>query len=303
VPVPISVPIFLAVAPEERRSFVWRMKNGWWWLVALGCLFGSVATASAQDFRLSASDGWHELSKMAPGTWAISEPRSAMRNVSYVIEGAERAILFDTGTGRDITAMVTAATRLPVTVIPSHGHHDHVGSIERFDHIALPDIAAYRERTIDGVWSPTISTSLSLSRPSVGVDEWIAPGTAIELGGRTLVLIAMPGHSPDSVALVEPAAQRLFSGDFLFPGHMRLYLPGSDVSAFRDSVAKLQQDFPGIEHVHGGHGAPWMAGSSIGDLEQALDAIAEGTAEGSRQWWLAGMATRYAFDDFAIVAP
>ncbi len=116
-------------------------------------------------------------------------------------------------------------------------------------------------------------------------------------------MVEVPGHSPDSIALVEPDSGRLFSGDLLFPGDLRLYLPGSDVKQFRDSLAKLQHDYPMIEHVHGGHEAPIMSASAIQDLQAALDEMLEGRASGSRQWWLAGMATRYTFNDFAIVAP
>lgn len=266
-------------------------------------LLAAGTTALAQEFRLSASDGWHDLAKLAPGTWAITEPRSALQNVSYVIEGKDRAILFDAGTGHDIRGMVMAATRLPVTVVPSHAHHDHVGNIERFETIALPDLPVYREQTEQGWWTPGFSQSLSLRRPTVEVDEWIAPGSTIDLGGRELVLVAVPGHSPDSIVLVEPAAGRLFSGDILFPGDIRAYLPGSDFTQLRESVTALRRDYPSIEHVHGGHGAPAMQGAALAELEAALEKIASGEAAGRRQWWSAGMATRYEFSEFAIVAP
>jgi hydroxyacylglutathione hydrolase len=124
-------------------------------------------------------------------TFAIGEPRYYQGNYSYLIVGTARAVLFDAGTGtRDITPVVRSLTALPVTVIPSHLHYDHVGALGRFDSTALIDDPSLRDANSN-------DSQLTLGRyeflglydhlepPTFRVDEWWAPGSTVDLGRST----------------------------------------------------------------------------------------------------------------------
>ena len=66
-----------------------------------------------------------------PGVYHITD---AMGVSFTLIEGDERAILFDTGYGtEDAGACVKTLTDKPVKVYLSHGHHDHVLGARWFD--------------------------------------------------------------------------------------------------------------------------------------------------------------------------
>src|SRR5258708_3732969 len=86
--------------------------------------------------RMAAADPWFEVYRVRPGVFAIYEPRQGEEVISYLIAGTRRAVLFDTGLGiGNIGRVVTALSPLPVSVLNSHTHNDHVGDNWRFGEI------------------------------------------------------------------------------------------------------------------------------------------------------------------------
>jgi glyoxylase-like metal-dependent hydrolase (beta-lactamase superfamily II) len=138
---------------------------------------------------------------------------------------------------------VRSLTPLPVTVIPSHLHFDHVGALGRFDRTALIDDPSLRARVVD--------SSLTLRRyeflgfgdhllaPTFRVDEWWAPDSTVDLGDRILRVVATPGHTPTSASLYDRDRRQLFVGDFLYPGRLYAQLPGASRSAYLASARRL----------------------------------------------------------------
>jgi glyoxylase-like metal-dependent hydrolase (beta-lactamase superfamily II) len=76
---------------------------------------------------------WFEVYRADPGVNAICEPHQWEEIISWLIVGTQQALLFDTGMGMyDIRAVATSLTHLPIEVLNSHTHHDHVGENWRF---------------------------------------------------------------------------------------------------------------------------------------------------------------------------
>lgn len=86
--------------------------------------------------RIPSADAWFEVYKIRPGVFAIYEPRQLEEVISYLIIGGDKAVLFDTGMGiSNIQAVVAGLTKLPVSVVNSHTHNDHVGDNWRFSDV------------------------------------------------------------------------------------------------------------------------------------------------------------------------
>jgi hydroxyacylglutathione hydrolase len=226
-------------------------------------------------------------------TIAIGEPRYYQGNYSYLLLGDQRAVLFDAGTGtRDIVPVVRALTTLPVTVIASHLHFDHVGALGHFDRTAVLDVPALRARVRDSMLTlgryEFMGFTQDLVPPTFRVDEWWAAGTTIDLGGRTVRVLPTPGHTPTSVSLYDGQHHQLFVGDYLYPGHLYAFLPGSSRSAYLATTRQLLSTLDPTTRIYCAHmqdppapvRAPVLEVADLQALERTLNAMQEGTISG-----------------------
>jgi hydroxyacylglutathione hydrolase len=234
-------------------------------------------------------DDYFVIEMLDPTTFAIGEPRYYQGNDSYLILGAQRAILFDGGTGlRDIVPVARSLTQLPVTVIPSHLHFDHVGALGRFDRTALIDDPALRARARNSRLTlrryEFLGFADRLPIPTFRVDEWWAPDSTIDLGGRRLRVLATPGHTPTSVSLYDESRHQLFAGDFIYPGYLYAFLPGASRSAYLATTRRLLSIIDPDTRIFAAHmedppapvRAPVLQVADLRALESALTSINQG---------------------------
>jgi glyoxylase-like metal-dependent hydrolase (beta-lactamase superfamily II) len=165
----------------------------------------------------------------------------------YLLFGRDRALLVDTGAkGADTGAAVRAALnawaarhggrRLPLTVVHSHGHGDHIAGDEQL--AALPDTTLVRATPDE------LQTFFHLA-------VWPASAGVYDLGERVIDIIPIPGHERASIAIYDRRTRILLTGDTLYPG--RLYV--RDQVEFVNSIKRLV-DFTAdksVTHVLGAH--------------------------------------------------
>jgi hydroxyacylglutathione hydrolase len=238
------------------------------------------------------ADDYFAVEDLGEGTFAIGEPRYYQQNYSYLIVGTTRAILFDSGSGtRDVSGVVANLTKLPVTVIVSHLHFDHLGGIAPFDHVAMIDLPETRADMSGEFFRPSRYEYMGFvdarAAPSVRVGEWLEPGATIDLGGRSLRILSTPGHTPSSVALFDAVNRRLFIGDFIYPTTLYAFLPGASLSAYQATAQMLLRVLPADTVLWTAHccrknegvSAPWLSMSDLRDLDAALTAVRAGHAK------------------------
>jgi glyoxylase-like metal-dependent hydrolase (beta-lactamase superfamily II) len=219
-------------------------------------------------------DDYFLVQPLDASTYAIGEPRYYQGNYSYLLIGSRRALLFDAGTGqRDIVPVVRSLTSLPVTVMPSHLHFDHVGALGRFERTALLDLAPLRERIRNGRLSlrryEFLGFADSLRAPDFVVDEWWSPDATVDLGDRTVRVIWTPGHTSTSASLYDRGRRQFFAGDFIYPGTLYAFLPDASRRAYLATTRKLLATLDPGTHLYAAHMADNPDAISAPELEVA----------------------------------
>ena len=204
--------------------------------------------------RVFVHEPWFEVYKIQPGVFAIYEPHQAEEVISYLIIGTKQAVLFDTGMGiGDIHSLVSRMTSRPIVVLNSHTHNDHVGGNWQFEFVFGMDTAftranakGSREDAQSELGPDMICGDLpkTFNRANYATKPWkismaVRDGFKINLGGRTVEIIATPGHTPDAICLFDRANGLLFTGDTYYPAPIWLYRPETDMDAYVASVKKI----------------------------------------------------------------
>ena len=264
--------------------------------------------------KLSLSGPWFEVYRLEDDLYAIAEPFQWQEVISYLIVGNERALLFDSGNGiGDIKAIVDQVTSLPVTVLASHSHFDHVGGHWRFDDILAPDTPFTNDRAQglanDIVREEASKAALCAPLPD-GVTEGnhhikafaptarVGEGMRIDLGGVTLEALQVPGHTPDAIALLDREKGRLFTGDTYYKGPIWLFVPETDLGAYRASIARLAALAPDLQAVYGAHNEPFSAPEELAKVRDGFEAVMAGEKAPAE---IADGRARYEFPTFEFL--
>lgn len=271
--------------------------------------------------RIDVADGWFEVYALPHAVYALYEPGHFQEVISFLICGSDRALLLDTGLGiGNIQRVVARLTDRPVAVVNSHAHFDHVGGNHLFSRVHLFDDpwAVRRLRTgYPGEWlRGHLSGDAVCRQYPEGFDPQqyrippVAPlplhhGDVFDLGNRRLEVLHTPGHTPDSIMLLDRACGALFTGDTVYPAalyaHFRdEYYGNSDFGIYCATLERLAGMIPDLDRLYCSHNEPLMPPALLADMARAFGRIRCGSAgfEIDRQ----GL-RRYDFKGFAVVLP
>lgn len=186
--------------------------------------------------------------QIRPNVYLIDD---AGESTCYLITGSEKALLVDSVNGyEDLKAITKTLTDLPVTVVNTHGHGDHIFGNVYFDEAWLhpADFSLY-ERFFGHAKEEFDKYGL---KPCPVKPLQI--GQIFDLGGVQLEVVDLKGHTAGSIGLLDKAGRIIYTGDGLNT-HIWMQLDHSLsmttlLETFRKLKAEHGQDFDYVAHGH-----------------------------------------------------
>lgn len=189
---------------------------------------------------------------------------------AWLVVGAERNLLVDTGSGlAPLAPIVEAVSGKPVLAVACNGYYDHAGGWQGFaerachrleaDALSNPsaenaEIAAYlSEESLSALPREGFTVAehrLQGAEPTRLLED----GEAVDLGGRQLEVLHLPGRSPGGLGLWEAESGSLFTSDMLYDGDHGPAWPPDDPPAYIASLERLRA-LP-FSRVYPGHYGP-----------------------------------------------
>lgn len=195
----------------------------------------------------------YTINQLKPNVYHIADPQGVFMTL---VVGEEKALLFDTGYGIErLDETVRQVTSLPLLVVNSHGHLDHVLGNRFFNEVYIhpADLPVYRRHSSQGfkrsvtalrkihpeLFPADFSPKAFLARHKTNMLP-AAEGDVFDLGGVRLSVLHIPGHTQGGIALLDDRDRLLLVGDSASM-HVWMFLQEStSIAAFIQSLERLQ---------------------------------------------------------------
>jgi glyoxylase-like metal-dependent hydrolase (beta-lactamase superfamily II) len=212
---------------------------------------------------------------------------------THLVIGSEKAAVIDTGENRrDLRQYIEAITDKPLVVLNTHGHFDHTGANGQFKDCPI-HMSAFASENCKSPHNYLDPGDFDVDYTPIPVKS----GFSVDLGGGHIIeAIAIPCHSPGSLAWLAVKERLLFTGDevetgqVLIQGEQRMM---SSVERYRDNMLKLRERIGEFDYVCPAHNGTPVHKSIIDDYICAAERVMSG-AEGKRD---IGSATWLSVDD------
>lgn len=204
---------------------------------------------------------YYKVTELGSGRYRIYDPLGVHMDL---FTGKDKALLFDTGFGLiDLSGVVREITDLPLYIVNSHGHMDHVCGNYQFDapiYIHPNDISVCRRHHTEDFKRLVLNNARTANdfftgepvRPlnadfdekqyfekPVGNLQPIEEGYVFELGKIDLEVIELPGHTSGSIGLLDRGQRTLYSADAA-NNNLWLFLEeATSLSVYRKTLDKI----------------------------------------------------------------
>lgn len=179
-------------------------------------------------FSIKLREGIYVISNMAWGGRA--EKCTPTQNVQLII-GSEKALLIDTSIPKEGFAdYVRSITDLPLMVVNSHGHLDHIGNNNQFDEIYIhPADTALLRAHFRNYGKPNFTVKL------------LNDGDMIDLGNRKVKVYNVPGHTRGSLVFLDKKTSTLITGDAIARRLLYTFGDWTDLSVYFHALERIRK--------------------------------------------------------------
>lgn len=243
--------------------------------------------------------GYFTSEKIRPDVTRISCPGNVY---AYLAEGKKAAVLIDTGFGvGSLKAYVDSLTSHPYVVLLTHGHLDHASGAGEFPEVymSLLDLQLAENHTrIEERMGNFEDIPAGDFIPPLDLERYLplTDGQNFDLGGLTVTALALPGHTPGSMAILIREHRLLLLGDACNDYGFLQLLGSSSVREYRDSLIAFRKNenlFDAVIYSHPhNRGGKEILGETIRLCEEVLTPDFTGIPVDNTQWgggnaWLA----------------
>jgi glyoxylase-like metal-dependent hydrolase (beta-lactamase superfamily II) len=205
--------------------------------------------------------------------------RDSDNDKMFLVRGSNKFALIDSGQGRgELEKYLSQYTAgLPIEVIFTHNHGDHIGQADQFirsspEHIGETDRPGL-ERLLKtrGIPDDVIARHVSA----------VHSGDRIDLGDRSLVVFEVPGHTSGSIVVFDERNGYLFTGDSYgsnsptIPDALWMQWAQTPLDGYLSTVRISRANFRGkVKYIMTGHNDHPLEGETyLDNLEDALQSL------------------------------
>jgi glyoxylase-like metal-dependent hydrolase (beta-lactamase superfamily II) len=175
--------------------------------------------------------------------------------------GTDAVVVDPSGTAAEIRGRLTSMGASCTAILVTHGHWDHIlGVAELAEDTGAPVHMAADECFL--LEQPEAYAPADLAIRPWTPEVRLAGDETLQVGGMTVEVRRVPGHSPAHLAYACDAG--LVSGDVLFAGSVgRTDLPGANWETLLESIRSLVDGYPKETVVFPGHGPLTTLGAEL----------------------------------------
>ena len=204
-----------------------------------------------------------EIIRIDENTWRIEDETVRF----FLLTGDTEALMIDTGMRvPDAKSVAEGLTDLPVRLLNTHADPDHVSGNGSFEAFYMHPAEWENFHGIHGNGGRMIP---------------IRDGDGIDLGGRTLRVIELPGHTPGSIALLDEEKRVLFGGDAIQDGRIFMFGKRRNLNDYAESLRALVRNHgEAFDPVYPSHGTFPVSPDIIPKLIRGAEEILSGENRG-----------------------